>query len=44
MIMPASAQALKVAMVANPSGAASLQAHWSGAADGSGLLSWLMRM
>ena len=37
----ASAQALKVAPLSNPSGAESLQAHWATASDGSPLLSWL---
>ena len=41
MTAPASGQALKMETVANPSGAASLQAHWSAASDGSALLSWL---
>ena len=41
LLMTASGQALKVELVPNPSGAASLQAHWAATADGSGLLSWL---
>ncbi|MBV9503660.1 MAG: exo-alpha-sialidase [Acidobacteriia bacterium] len=39
--LAASGQALKVEMLANPSGAESLQAHWGTASDESPLLSWL---
>jgi hypothetical protein len=38
---PGFGQALKVEPIANPSGAASLQAHWGTAQDGSPLLSWV---
>ena len=34
-------QTVKVVPLPNPSGAKSLQAHWSSTADGSALLSWL---
>ena len=38
---PGFGQALKVELIANPSGATSLQAHWGTAQDGSPLLSWV---
>ncbi len=41
LVMPALGQALKVDQVANPSGTASLQAHWGVTQDGSPLLSWI---
>ena len=39
--LAAPAQVLKVSAIPNPSSAASLQAHWGTASDGSPLLSWL---